>query len=254
MVPVRLGGYVELSTVDWRDHLTFMLFLAGCNFACPYCQNSRLIKLDSGNDVGLDSVKALVLKGRRLLDSVGFSGGEPTLQPRAVLEVCRWASLQGLDTFVNTNGSSPSVLRTLLDERLVDHVAVDVKAPLEPEAYGAVIGRPEIGGQMARAVRDTILNCVDSRVSLEVRTTVVPGLMETRDEVERIVSGLPEGDYMYVLQQFVPSPEVLDVRLRECQPTTRGSLLALARSVLGLGLRDVFVRTRELGLERVEAS
>ncbi len=254
VLSLRLGGYIELSTVDWHDHLTFMLFLAGCNFACPYCQNSRLIPLDSGTETDLDSVEQLVLKGRRFLDSIGFSGGEPTLQPEAVAELSRRAKLRGLESFLNTNGSRPAILQTLFDERLVDHVAIDVKAPLEAGIYGAIVGRPAHGAQIIEAVKESIRATLDRGISLELRTTVVPGLIGSKEDIERIVSSLPVGDYRYILQQFVPSPDVLDPSLAKVEPASQGSLVQLARGAVSVGLKAVYVRTRELGVKKVNAS
>ncbi|MEM2904412.1 MAG: anaerobic ribonucleoside-triphosphate reductase activating protein [Candidatus Bathyarchaeia archaeon] len=254
VLSVRLGGYIDLSTVDWSDHLTFMLFLAGCNLACPYCQNARLIPPDSGTERDLDSVAEMVLKGRRLLDAVGFSGGEPTLQPDAVAELSRRAKMRGLECFLNTNGTQPAVLRRLLDNGLLDHVAVDVKAPLETGRYGLVVGRPSYGAHIVEAVRESIQTCLDYKVSLELRTTVVPGLIGSKQDIEKIVTSLPVGSYSYVLQQFVPSPEVLDPSLTAAGSPSREWVVELARHALSLGLRDVFVRTKEFGMEKVGAS
>jgi len=254
VLSVRLGGYVDVSTVDWQDRLTCMLFFSGCNFACPYCQNSRLIPADSGTETDLDSVEELLMKGRRLLDAVGFSGGEPTLQPGAVAELSSRAKLHGLESFLNTNGSQPTVLRRLLNRRLIDHLAVDVKAPLERGFYGRIVGQLGREEEIIKAVSESIRTALEHEVSLELRTTVVPGLVESKEHIEGIVSSLPVGSYRYVLQQFVPSSEVLDPPLREVKPPSRESLIALGQHALSLGLREVYVRTRDLGLEKVRAA
>ncbi|HID90834.1 TPA: radical SAM protein, partial [Candidatus Bathyarchaeota archaeon] len=141
---LRIGGLVDISTVDYRGHVTFMIFFAGCNFRCPFCQNAPLIPVGSGREVDLDYVRRRVEESAPLLDAVGASGGEPALQPGALTELFRWAKGRGLRTFLNTNASCPAVVGRLVEEGLVDHVAMDVKGPLsDPERLGAIIGLPE---------------------------------------------------------------------------------------------------------------
>ncbi|MCD6480271.1 radical SAM protein, partial [Candidatus Bathyarchaeota archaeon] len=93
---MRLGGILDLSTVDWYGNASLIVFFAGCNFRCPYCQNSPLIPTDSGVEVGVEVLRERIEKNLILLDAVVFTGGEPTLQPEGVEEAARAVRDYGL--------------------------------------------------------------------------------------------------------------------------------------------------------------
>ncbi|MEM4699513.1 MAG: anaerobic ribonucleoside-triphosphate reductase activating protein [Candidatus Nezhaarchaeales archaeon] len=248
MSALRLGGILDLSTVDWPGRPCAVVFLAGCNFRCPFCQNSSLIPLDSGSVVSVEAVKERLRGASMLVDALHITGGEPTLQPLGLEALCKAAREVGMAVGINTNGSSPHVLEGLLEEGLVDHVAIDVKAPLDPDSYARATG---VDGSWAVEVVKRSLEVLGrSRVVIEVRTTVVPGLID-REEVASIVSQLPRHDY-YVLNQFVPSESVPDPALRRAAATPRLKLIELAREALRRGAVNAYIRTREAGLEKVE--
>jgi pyruvate formate lyase activating enzyme len=244
---VRLGGFLDLSTSDWPGRPCAVVFFAGCNFRCPFCQNSSLIPLDSGREVGAEEVERRLKSASTLVDALHVTGGECTLQPAGLEEVCRIAKRLGMSVGVDTNASSPRVLARLVEEGLVDHVAMDVKAPLDPASYSKATGVD--GGWAVRRVEESLDLMKRLDVTLEVRTTVVPGLIDEA-EVISIASRLPDPDY-YVLSQFVPSETVLDPSFRRLPATPRSLLLKLAEVALRYGVRRVYVRTREAGLERV---
>jgi len=243
----RLGGFLDLSTSDWPGRPCAVVFFAGCNFRCPFCQNSSLIPLDSGREVGVEELRERLGSAGMLVDALHVTGGECTLQPRGLEEACRVARELGMVVGVNTNGSNPLVLAKLVEEGLVDHVAMDVKAPLDPASYAKLTG---VNGEWAvEKVRESLRLLERSEVKLEIRTTVVPGLIGEA-EVEAIASQLPRCDY-YILNQFVPSDTVLDPEFRKLPATPRDQLLKRAEVALRSGARNVYVRTREAGLERV---
>ncbi|MCX8204473.1 MAG: anaerobic ribonucleoside-triphosphate reductase activating protein [Candidatus Nezhaarchaeota archaeon] len=247
MRTVRLGGILGLSTVDWPGRPCTVVFFAGCNFRCPFCQNSTLIPLDSGEVVDVGAVKERLRAGSVIVDAVHITGGEPTLQPLGLETLCRAAKEVGMDVGINTNGSNPHVLETLLKANLVDHVAIDVKAPLDLVSYAKATG---VDGDWAlKQVERTLKLLGSSKVKLEVRTTVVPGLID-EEEVVSIISQLPRYDY-YVLSQFIPSEAVLDPSLRNTPATPRVKLVEIARKAIRRGAVNVYIRTREAGLEKI---
>ena len=243
---VRIGGILDLSASDWPGKPCAVVFFAGCNFRCPFCQNSTLIPIDSGVEVDISLIAERLRKALLLVDSLHVTGGECTIQPDGLRQVCMAARELGMSVGVNTNGSRPDVLKALIEEGLVDHVAMDVKAPLNPEAYSRLTGVD--GAWAVKRVEETIKLCRASGVKLEVRTTVVPGMIG-EEEVASIASGIAECDY-YILNQFVPSETVLNPDFRKLPATPREVLLKLARIVYDSGFREVYVRTRERGLEK----
>lgn len=247
MRTLRLGGVLDLSTVDWPGRPCAVVFLAGCNFRCPFCQNSSLMPPDSGELVSVEAVKEGLRAASMLVDALHITGGEPTLQPLGLEALCRAAKEIGMAVGINTNGSNPHVLERLLREGLVDHIAIDVKAPLNPDSYARAAGVD--GGWAVELVRRSLEMLGRSRAVIEVRTTVVPGLID-KEEVASIVSQLPRHDY-YVLNQFVPSESVPDPALRKAAATPRVKLIELAKEALRRGAFNVYIRTREAGLEKV---
>ncbi len=249
---MRLGGILDLSTVDWYGNASLIVFFAGCNFRCPYCQNSPLIPPDSGVEVGVEVLRERIEKNLILLDAVVFTGGEPTLQPKGVEEAARAVRDYGLKLMLDTNGSMPSVIEGLLKEELIDRVALDVKAPLRAEPYGRVIGLPEAGASMARRVEESLELCNQYGVEVEVRTTVAPGISDDPDFIREIARSIRGRCTVYYLQQFDNTGNILDESLKALEPPTRERLMELGRVALEEGVGEVYIKTRRHGLERVQ--
>lgn len=247
---IRVGSLLDLSTVDWLGHRTFMIFCGGCNFRCPFCDNSQLIPSDSGGEVDLEVVEERVAANIGFLDAVGFTGGEPTLQPEPVKALCSWAKSRGLKTFLNTNGSQPRFVDEMLRSGLLDYVAMDVKAPLDGKTYGRVAGLRGVVDEVTASIRETMELCAEARVPVEFRTTIVPTLMDDEGSV-REIAGAVRGRGIYVLQEFFPFEDILDERLRSVKPPERMLLVKLARAALETGAGEVYIRTRGGGMERI---
>ncbi|MEM2093747.1 MAG: anaerobic ribonucleoside-triphosphate reductase activating protein [Candidatus Bathyarchaeia archaeon] len=245
----RVGSIIDISTIEWRGNTCSMVFFAGCNFQCPYCSNSSLIPLKSGVEVDLETVENWILASIDFIDAVGVTGGEPSLQPNAVATLFEWASRSGLKTFLNTNGTNPELIRDLIRRRILSYVAFDIKAPLEVEAYNRVTGLADSSYAITQ-VRKTLRICIDYKVPFEVRTTVVPGLIDDDRSIQRIAKEL-DGHGSYYLQQFFPFEDIPSEELRLQKPPTRERLIQLAKLALNEGVQEVFIRTRNHGVERV---
>lgn len=249
---LRVGGIVDLSTVDWYGNVSLVVFLSGCNFRCPYCQNSRLIPGDYGEELDPDTLRRRIMVNIGLLDSVVFSGGEPLLQPDGLIEALEVVRSLGLKTMIETNGSIPGVVEKIFEGGLLDRVALDVKAPLEDEAYGRVIGVPALGEAAVRGVKSTLRLCRDFGVEVEARTTIVPKISDEPWFIRRIASSIRGLCVAYQLQQFDNLGDILSPELKRLSPPSREIMLKLAEEAVREGVREVYVKTRELGLERVK--
>jgi len=247
---IRIGGIVDLSTVDWPRHITLLLFCSGCNFRCPFCQNASLVSRNSGREIDLEVIEERVEANMGFLDALGFTGGEPTLQPEPILALCEWAKAKGLQTFLNTNGSNPQFIDEMVRRELIDYVAMDVKAPFKEEAYRRVTGlRGDILKVMAN-IRDSMAICERAGLPLEIRTTIVPTLIDDEKSIHEIAETI-DGYGTYVLQEFFPFEDVPDMKLRKVKPPDRNSLLRLAKTALEVGVEEVYIRTRGGGMERI---
>ncbi len=190
-----IGGYQPLTLSDFPGHVASIVFTQGCNLNCPFCHNRELIPIvDTGACCGeraLEEIKA----NRTKLDGVVITGGEPLIHPGIEVTLSSIKEM-GLKTKLDTNGTNPHRLEALIKKRLVDMVAMDIKAPWDK--YGAVCGvRVDVG--RIKGSLELLLDHLD--ISL-FRTTVVPGLLDS-EEIAEIRAMLPAGA-RYVEQAFVP--------------------------------------------------
>lgn len=246
---MRLGGVVDTSTIDWYGNVSLVVFFAGCNFRCPYCQNSGLIPLDSGETLGSGYLRERLEKETELLDSIVLSGGEPLLQPEGIRMVCRLADEAGLKVMLNTNGSRPDVLDELLTDGLIDRVALDVKAPLNPESYAAFLGAES--WNVPSMVKRSLKICSEWGVEVEARTPIAPGLSDEPGFIQAISEDIRDLCGLNVLQQFDNMGEVLRQDYKSRKTPTKEKLIALAGVASEAGIKNVYIKTLRTGLERI---
>jgi len=223
------GGILDLSTVDFPGRLCSVIFLSGCPFRCPYCQNHRL--LEFGVEV---SVEDVIEKVRRnyLIDGVCITGGEPLLQFDELLKLVKGLKDLGFAVKVDTNGYYPDRLERLVG--FVDYVALDFKTV--PERYHEVSGKEDAGERVLRSV-DVL---TESGVEFEVRTTAVPGIVDGK-VVRRIAEIMGEkGVELYVIQQF-RNEDVLDERFKNVEPYPKEKLMEFGR-IAKVYVKRVIVR------------
>lgn len=171
-MPIQIGGMVPLTTIDYPDHLSCVLFCQGCAWRCHYCHNPELIAPVGGSTVDWDEVLAFLHRRQGLLQAVVFSGGEATLQPGLSLAMQQVREL-GFKVGLHTAGIKPAALERVLP--LCDWVGFDVKA-----AQGQVDGITQIIGSDAANWRSLDL-LLASGVAYECRTTVHWNLLQPDD-------------------------------------------------------------------------
>jgi len=178
---LRLGGLTKSTALDFPGQVAAVLFTQGCNFTCPYCHNPHLAGL-LGESLDEEEVLAFLQRRRRLLEGVVISGGEPTLQPD-LAGFCE--KLQGLGYAVklDTNGSAPGLVNALIEGRLVNYLALDIKA--DPRAYPAEIA-PE-----QPAILETISILKHSGLPHEYRVTAAAPFINRRslESIARAAAG-----------------------------------------------------------------
>jgi len=223
---VPVGGMTPLSTVDWPDRLSAVLFLRGCPWRCHYCHNQDLQRV-AGVTQPWDEILTFLVSRQGLLDGVVFSGGEPTLHPELAAAMTEVRAL-GFSTALHTGGDHPERLAELLALGLVDWVGFDVKAPRAD--YHALTGSQGSGDRAFRSLR----TLVRSGVPYELRTTVrhdllpLPKLLALAREVTLCGAG------NLMLQPFRDNEQ-------RVAPHTPGTLREAARH-MGSMLRSVTVR------------
>jgi pyruvate formate lyase activating enzyme len=219
-----IKGFLETSFLDWPGRLAAVVFLGGCNFRCPFCHNAELVLAPHAvPSIPLPAVLERLRPLRGWVDGVVVSGGEPTLSPR-LLELLGRIRSEGFAVKLDTNGSCPEVLARVIGRSLVQAVDMDVKAPLEPDAYEALAGVP-VRLELIRASIDVIRL---SGLPHRFRTTYVPGLLDPAS-VGRLRAAVPAGS-PHVLQGFDPR-RVLDQALKGVRRPTPEELLVLDGAV-----------------------
>lgn len=207
---MRIGGFVPVSLCDYPCRVAAVVFTQGCNFRCPFCHNGHLLEASAAPGALNEHVVLDRLAERRdRLGGVVVSGGEPTLQPDLPLFLHRLKKL-GLAVKLDTNGSRPDVLEGLLADRLVDYLAMDIKAPWDKYARLAG-GAPDLV-----LLRRSVRLIAASGLPHEFRTTRVEAML-TDEDCHAIRRQVPAGS-VHKWQRF-RSEHSLDPALRAAPST-----------------------------------
>lgn len=196
---MRITGIQKLTLLDYPGTVACTVFTAGCNFRCPFCHNAMLVLPEQITPDCLtdDEVFDFLRKRRGVLDGVAVTGGEPLLHKDMPEFLARVKEL-GYKIKLDTNGSNPELLRTIVEAKLVDRVAMDIKNA--PELYAETIGFERFELAPVEESKELLLSgCVD----YEFRTTVVKGIHTKEGLVSaaKWITGAKE----YYLQQFKDS-------------------------------------------------
>ena len=220
-----IGGINKLSLLDYPDKTCCTIFTVGCNYCCPFCHNASLVQgAFSGERIVSEKIIKFLRKRQGLLDGVCVSGGEPLLQKGLELFLQNIKEL-GFAVKIDTNGSDPQKLRQLVDKRLVDYVAMDIKNA--PKKYGQAIGLKDYD---LESVKDSVAFLLSGTIPYEFRTTVVRELHTSEDIL--LIAQWIEGAQRYYLQKFVDSGNILKRGLSSYSKVTMKNLKNLVLPLL----------------------
>ncbi len=199
---MKIAGVQKLTLLDFPGRVACTVFTLGCNFICPFCQNSRLvITADKEPAEDVEAVFRFLAKRQGILDGVAITGGEPLIQKDIDVFIRRVRDM-GFQVKLDTNGSIPGVLKELVNEGLLDYVAVDIKN--SPEKYALTSGCTP---SMLEHVKQTVDFLLEGHVEYEFRTTVVSEFHEQSDFVK--IGEWIRGADNYFLQKFEDSGELI---------------------------------------------
>lgn len=202
---MTISGIQKLTLLDYPELTSCLIFTQGCNFRCPYCQNSSLI-LDKNEDGKIDEeeIFAYLEKRKKLIDGICISGGEPLLQKDLEKFIIKVKN-KGFKVKLDTNGSNPNKLKKFIDKNLVDYVAMDIKNSFDK--YDETIGmKIDID-----KVKDSIEILKKSKIDYEFRTTIVKEY-HTLQDIENICNYIGK-DSKYYLQNYRYCETVIDKSL-----------------------------------------
>lgn len=217
---MRLGGYQKLTLIDYPGKIATTVFTVGCSFRCPFCHNPELV-LTNNSQFSTDNKMEkeffdFLEKRKGKLEGVCITGGEPTIQAD-IIEFIKKIKKMGFLVKLDSNGTRPDVLKKILNQELVDFVAMDIKNSLKN--YSQTVG---IKADVER-IKLSIEMIMNSGVDYEFRTTVVPGIHseEDFDKIAKLIFGAKS----YYLQEY-RDIRILDPKLKQ---KTLGKFLDLEK-------------------------
>lgn len=219
-------GLKKVTLIDYPGKIACAVFTHGCSLRCPYCHNPELV---TGNPNKLEpltqkELTAFLTKRISKLDGIVFTGGEPLMHHMELLPLLKTIKRLGLLIKFDTNGTYPSALRSLIQKKVVDYIAMDVKTSLS--RYQEMGASPTA----IQSIQQSLSLLTASHVPYELRTTLVPG-MHTPAVLHEMGSIIKSAE-RYALQNFIPST-TLDTSFSNIQPFTHKEMKvfhAIARS------------------------
>ncbi len=209
---VDIRGIFKASLIDYPGKIADTLFFNRCNFRCPFCHNPELVlDKDKNNPINPQEIIESLGKRKKWLDGVCLTGGEPTLH-KGLEEFIKNIKERGFLVKLDTNGTNPGILETLIKKELVDYIAMDIKSHYDD--YDNV-AKVKVNKENIKKSVEIIRN---SPIDYEFRTTAVPPYFK-KDDLIKICKWL-KGSRHYALQQFRNNTAMLDMTLRDTAPYT----------------------------------
>lgn len=226
-----IAGLQKMTLLDFPGRVACTVFLQGCNFRCPFCHNTELLPPDGEELMTEDDLIGFLEKRTGLLDGVCVTGGEPTLY-KGLPELLRRIKALGYAVKLDTNGFQPGVLRSLVEEGLIDYVAVDAKNG--PARYGQTVGVP---GIKLDRIEESLRYLMEDHIPYELRTTVVEPLHNEESilDMGRWLSSLTPGKKpgKLFLQRFVDRDTVAFDGLGAASEEDMEKYVSLLRPYIG---------------------
>tara|TARA_Y100000310_G_C20689511_1_gene821292 strand:+ start:1042 stop:1737 length:696 start_codon:yes stop_codon:yes gene_type:complete len=221
---MKIGGIQKTTLIDFPGKIAATVFLSGCNFRCPWCYSSELVlpeKIKNHPEVSEKEFTTFLKEKQGLLEGIAICGGEPCLNndlPKFIKKIRKY----GYEVKLDTNGSNPKMLGQLIDDKLIDYVAMDIKAP--KEKYSKAIGKNVSLSNIEKSIK--LLK--QGKVDYEFRTTIVPAFHKEKD-IFKMARWLWGAD-KYYLQNFRPE-KTIDPKLETVRSYSEEYLLDIVKKI-----------------------
>lgn len=218
---MKLAGMQKLTLLDFPSVVACVVFTKGCNFRCPFCHNASLVCGENSDFLSEDDIIDFLRRRQGILEGVVITGGEPLLHGD-IPDFLKRIKEEGYLIKLDTNGTNPELLESIIKGSLVDYVAMDIKN--SPREYSKAAGDLPLDMEKIERSKNLLLSGV---VNYEFRTTVVKGI-HTEESMKELFEWI-SGAEKYYLQQFKPSDDLIDPRgLAEFSPAVLKSFCEAA--------------------------
>ncbi len=193
---MKIGGIQKTTLIDYPGKIACTVFLAGCNFRCPWCYSKELVlpeEIEKQPEFSEEKLFDFLKKRKGLLGGVVVCGGEPTVN-RELPQLVKKIKDLGFEVKLDTNGSNSEMLKKMIEDNLVDYVAMDIKLP--KRRYSEVFHKEN----KIKEIEESIKFLKKGKVDYEFRTTVVPTVLE-KEDILKIAKWI-KGAEKYYLQSF----------------------------------------------------
>ncbi|MDF2905658.1 MAG: hypothetical protein K0R34_979 [Herbinix sp.] len=199
---MQINGFSKTTLLDYPKHLAATIFLGGCNMRCPFCHNASLVTgVTSQPIIPEQEVLSYLIKRKGILEGVCITGGEPSLYPD-LIEFIAKIKVLGLKIKLDTNGTNPKMIKSLVAERLIDYIAMDIKN--SKEKYSTTVGLSDFN---LEPIIESVNFLLTSTLDYEFRTTIVREY-HTEEDMLSIGNWL-FGAKAYFLQSYTDSGDIL---------------------------------------------
>ncbi len=223
-----IGGFQKFTLIDYPKKVAAIVFTIGCNFRCGYCYNVSLVlpkKIGSKDMILEQDFFDFLASRKNKLDAVVVTGGEPTLQKDLVSFIQKIKQM-GFLVKLDTNGTHPDKLKELIDNRLIDYVAMDIKNRITEKSYKKITCQDVD----IKAILKSINILLNSNIEYEFRTTVAPGI--TKKDIMAIAERI-KGAKKYFLQEF-QDKDIIDPKCKQEQWLKRDELDLIAKEIASI--------------------
>jgi len=221
---MKIGGFQKLTLIDYPGRIAATVFLTGCNFRCPFCYSSELVlpeKIKNQPKISEKDFFNFLKERKELIEGIVLCGGEPTIS-KGLIPLIKKIKKMGFSVKLDTNGSDPKLLKTLIDKKLVDYIAMDIKGP--KERYNNFSGTKAD----VKKIQKSIDILKEGKVDYEFRSTIVPTLHKREDVIE--MAKWIRGAKRYYLQNF-RSEKTIDPKFEKIKPYPQEYLLEIQKAI-----------------------
>jgi len=219
-IPIK--GWQKTSLIDYSPYTASVIFLGGCSFRCSYCHNPDLVlNFDKIPDIDVNEVIDHLKSKKKWIDGVCITGGEPTIHKDLPLFISKFKEL-GLKVKLDTNGTNPMMIKELIDKKLIDYIAMDIKNILEKYKQIVIVDIDK------EKIKESVSIIKNSGIDYEFRCTAIPGLVGKKEIF--LISRWLNGAKRFCIQQFRADMPLINKEMQKLNPYSKEELNELAET------------------------